>query len=54
MFTAVPLYPEYASTILQSNALLENLCMLVNILLECFTNVVTSLLEYTDLFSHWQ
>ena len=42
--------PKHASTILQLNAQLEYLIALMNVLLECFTYVVTALLEYIDLF----
>jgi len=50
MFRAVPLCPKHASTILQLNARLEYFIALMNVLLECFTHVVTALLEYINLF----
>ena len=52
MLWAVSLCPKHASTILQLNAQLENLITLMNVLLECFTWIMTALLEYIDLFSH--
>ena len=52
MLRAVSLCPKHASIILQLNAQLEYLITLMNVLLECFTYVVTALLEYIDLFSH--
>ena len=50
---AVPLYPKHASTILHLNAPLEYFIRLINVLLECFTYVVTALLDYMyiNLFS---
>ena len=50
MLRAVPLCPIHASTILQLNAQLEYFIALMNVLLECFTYVVTALLEYIDLY----
>ena len=47
---AVPLCPKHASTILQLNAQLKYFIALTNVLLECFTYVVTALLEYIDLY----
>ena len=49
MLRTGPLYP---SAILQLNGQLEYFIVLMNVLLECFTYVVTALLEYIDLFSH--
>ena len=49
---AVPLWPKHARIILQLNAQLEYLIVLVNVLLECIAWVVTALLEYIDLFPH--
>ena len=49
MFRAVTLCPEHASTILQLNTQLQYFITLMNVLLECFTHVLTALLEYIDL-----
>ena len=57
MLRAVPIMPKYACTVFQLNALSEYLIQFVNVLLKCFTNVVTALIRvdnYIDLFSHSQ
>ena len=46
------LCPKYASTILQLNTQLEYFIILMNVPLGCFTYVVTTLLDYIDLFYH--
>ena len=52
MLKAVPLCLKHASIMLQLNVQLEYSIASMNVLLECFTKVVTALLEYIDLFSH--
>jgi len=51
MLRAVPLCPKCASTILQLNTQLEYIIILMNVLLECLSYMVTALLEYINPFS---
>jgi len=50
MLRVVPLCPKHASTILQLSTQLEYSIILMNVLLECLSMIVTALLEYIDLF----